>query len=507
MYRKILIINEKQIETTKTKSMKKLSTLVFMTLLVTGVFGQNSDQKWSLGFFGGKTSYTGDLGNAMKYWNPFYFHGALQVGRYLNPSLDLAFQLEHGAYGYYKNASQNFLSAKTDGAALVKYKLNNGYIFKEDAVIAPFLAAGAGFASFAGEPGDIRVDGWDAIIPLGGGVKVNITPRFAVQYQVLYNFTNGDYRDMDETPKRDDRFLSQSVGLVFAFGKAKDTDGDGVSDKLDKCPGTPAGVSVTPDGCPVDGDRDGVPDYMDKCPAKAGLQAFSGCPDTDGDGIEDAVDKCPAVKGLAALLGCPDADGDGVTDAEDRCPNVKGLPEFNGCPDSDGDGITDAEDRCPDAKGPKEMKGCPDKDNDGVADIDDKCPDEAGIAANRGCPEVKEEVIKIFTQALTGILFETGKDIIKPSSYPILDNVVKVMNDNPVYNLSINGHTDNVGDDAKNMDLSQRRADAVKKYLADKGIAATRMTTQGFGETMPVADNNTAAGRTKNRRVEFKVVF
>jgi outer membrane protein OmpA-like peptidoglycan-associated protein len=120
---------------------------------------------------------------------------------------------------------------------------------------------------------------------------------------------------------------------------------------------------------------------------------------------------------------------------------------------------------------------------------------------------VEEEVIKVFTQALTGILFETGKDVIKPSSFPILNDVVRIMNDNPEFNLGINGHTDNVGDDAKNLDLSQRRADAVKKYLADKGVAAGRMTTKGFGETMPIADNNTAAGRTKNRRVEFKVNF
>lgn len=500
-------INSRQTKTTKTKTMRKLLSMIFLTLLFTGAFGQNSDQKWSLGLFGGKTVYVGDLGSGFNVWDPFYFHGALQIGRYLNPSFDLALQAEHGAYGFYASPTRSFLSDKTDGALLLKYKLNNGYLLDEDVVIAPFLAGGFGFASFAGDPGRTRVDDWDAIIPLGGGIKVNITPRFALQYQVLYNFTNGDYRDMKEVPEKDDHFISHAVGLVFAFGKPSDSDGDGINDKFDKCPGTPAGVSTGPDGCPVDGDGDGVPDYMDKCPKAAGLAAFSGCPDTDGDGVEDAVDKCPTEKGLASLFGCPDTDGDGIADRDDKCPNVKGLPEFNGCPDTDGDGIMDSEDRCPDAKGTKEMKGCPDKDGDGVADIDDRCPDEAGIAANKGCPEVKEEVLKVFTQALTGILFETGKDIIKPSSYGVLNNVVKVMNDNPVYNLEINGHTDNVGDDAMNLDLSQRRAAAVKKYLVDKGISAARMTSKGYGETVPVADNGTAAGRTKNRRVEFKVVF
>jgi outer membrane protein OmpA-like peptidoglycan-associated protein len=474
-----------------------------MSALITAVYGQNADQKWSAGLFGGKTVYVGDLGSGFNVWDPYYCHGAFQLGRYLSPSFDLGLQFEYGAYGFYGSQTRNFLADKTDGALLLRYKLNNGYLLDEDVVIAPFLAGGFGFASFAGEK--TMVDDWDAFIPLGGGIKVNITPRLALQYQMLYNFTNGDTRDMLVRPEKDDHFISHSVGIVFAFGQPRDSDGDGINDNLDKCPGTPTGVRVNAEGCPVDGDGDGVPDYLDKCPNAAGIAAFSGCPDRDGDGIEDAVDKCPDAKGLPALLGCPDGDGDGISDPKDKCPNVKGLPEFNGCPDTDGDGITDADDRCPDAKGTKEMKGCPDKDGDGIADIDDRCPEEAGIAANRGCPEVKKEVLQVFTQALTGILFETGKDIIKPSSISILNNVVKIMNDNPVYNLAINGHTDNVGDDAMNLDLSQRRADAVKKYLADKGINPARMTSKGFGETMPVADNGTAAGRTRNRRVEFRL--
>jgi outer membrane protein OmpA-like peptidoglycan-associated protein len=264
---------------------------------------------------------------------------------------------------------------------------------------------------------------------------------------------------------------------------------------------------VNLDGCPLDGDRDGIADYLDKCPEEAGLAVFSGCPDTDGDGIEDSMDECPAVKGLPALKGCPDKDGDGITDSADKCPDVKGIAELGGCPDTDGDGITDKDDKCPAVKGTVELKGCPDTDGDGIADNDDKCPLVAGIKENKGCPEVKEEVLKVFTQALTGILFETGKDVIRPSSFTILNDVVRIMKENPEYNLKINGHTDNVGDDAKNLDLSQRRAEAVRKYLADNGIEATRMTSEGFGETVPVAENNTVAGKTKNRRVEFKVSF
>ena len=120
---------------------------------------------------------------------------------------------------------------------------------------------------------------------------------------------------------------------------------------------------------------------------------------------------------------------------------------------------------------------------------------------------MKAETKKIFAQALQGIQFESGKNVIKKSSYSILDKVVKVMKENPSYNLEINGHTDSQGAAATNLELSQKRSDAVQAYLTKGGVEASRLTAKGFGETMPVADNATAAGKAKNRRVEFKVNF
>ena len=150
-----------------------------------------------------------------------------------------------------------------------------------------------------------------------------------------------------------------------------------------------------------------------------------------------------------------------------------------------------------------------DTDKDGVPDKADKCPATlSGVVVDAtGCPAIKEETIKVFEKALTGITFETGKDIIRTSSYPILNDVVSIMKANSEYILEINGHTDNVGDDTKNLDLSEKRAQAVKKYLSDKGVEGSRMNAKGYGETIPVADNKTAPGRAKNRRVEFKVNF
>ncbi len=485
--------------------MKRLFTLVILSLMLTVAFGQNTDKKWAVGLMGGKTVYNGDYGADFLEFSPFYGLFSASIDRYLNPSFDLGIQGEYGDLGYFEAAKTYFLLQKTDVFLLAKYKFNNGYIFKEDAVIAPYLCLGVGGAYYSGDKGD--AEGMDLVIPAGIGVKVNMLDWLALQYQFRYNFTNEDKRDL-KVAEDNDGFASNSLGVIFSFGAPKDSDKDGVPDKSDNCPDTPAGVSVTADGCPVDVDGDGIADYLDKCKDIKGIAAFEGCPDSDNDGIQDSEDDCPAVPGVAAFKGCPDTDGDGVKDSEDACPNVKGLPEFKGCPDTDGDGITDAEDKCPFDVGTKENKGCPDTDGDGIIDLEDKCPTVPGIIENKGCPEVKEEVKKVFEKALQGIQFETGKAVIKGISYQILNDVVKVMQENPEYNLSIFGHTDNVGADDKNMTLSQERALAVKTYLLDKGVSENRIIeVKGFGETTPVATNETAAGRQQNRRVEFKVVF
>jgi outer membrane protein OmpA-like peptidoglycan-associated protein len=268
---------------------------------------------------------------------------------------------------------------------------------------------------------------------------------------------------------------------------------------------------------PADSDGDGVSDDKDKCPGVFGVARYDGCPipDTDGDGINDEEDKCINQPGTLKYNGCPipDSDGDGINDEQDKCPNQAGVAKYNGCPipDTDKDGINDEEDKCPNEAGPASNNGCPisDRDKDGINDDQDKCPDIPGSAANNGCPDVPANVSKTLGTAATKISFGTGANNAKLStkSNASLNQVVAVMNENPGLKVRIEGHTDNAGNDDTNMKLSQDRADAVKAYLVSKGISEDRITAEGFGETMPIGDNTTAAGRTQNKRIEIKIVY
>lgn len=235
--------------------------------------------------------------------------------------------------------------------------------------------------------------------------------------------------------------------------------------------------------------------------------------DQDNDGIPDAKDGCPTQPGTALTNGCPDRDGDGIPDNKDACPDMPGQAAYKGCPipDTDKDGLNDVEDKCPTEAGPVSNNGCPlpkpepDTDGDGVIDKNDKCPTEAGTAANNGCPVIKQAEIEKINYAARNIFFTRASEKLDASSYAALDEVVTILNNNPSLHLIIDGYTDNTGKAIVNLELSQKRADAVKKYLIDKGIATRRLSALGHGQDNPVADNNTEAGRTQNRRVELKL--
>ena len=298
------------------------------------------------------------------------------------------------------------------------------------------------------------------------------------------------------------------VGWSLGFGKARveegpreggppkeraappDADGDGVPDRRDACPLTPAGARVDGRGCPSDEDGDGVPDGLDRCPGTPPRVRVdeAGCPlDADGDGVPDSLDRCPGTQRGATVnaAGCPsDTDGDGVPDGLDRCPGTPpwARADENGCPrDGDGDGVPDGLDRCPDTP--------------------------AGTKVNaEGCPETPATLAPLAEGrplVLEGVHFELNRAELTPESRTILDRVAESLKAWPDLRVEIAGHTDSTGRVPHNLDLSRRRAEAVRDYLVRAGVRPSRLVAAGYGQGAPVADNGTPEGRARNRRVEL----
>jgi outer membrane protein OmpA-like peptidoglycan-associated protein len=330
--------------------------------------------------------------------------------------------------------------------------------------------------------------------------------------------------------------LSGTLGLsIFSFGGPKrDQDADGVTDRKDKCPNTPAGAIVDGDGCPVDSDLDGVFDGIDQCPdTPAGAHVDAGgCPlDSDNDTIFDGIDQCPDTPAGATVdgTGCPlDSDNDKIFDGIDQCPGTPAGARVDetGCPtDEDMDGVYDGLDQCPGTPVGTEVdeQGCPppevvlavpvvvDSDGDGILDDTDRCPNTApgqqvdGV----GCPilfAVVEETGEVQPLILQGVNFATGKSTLTRASYAVLDQVAASLLVHDDVRIEIAGHTDSTGRLSLNMRLSLARAEAVRAYLAQKGVSVDRMEAQGYGPDEPIATNSTAEGRAMNRRVELRLL-
>ncbi len=320
--------------------------------------------------------------------------------------------------------------------------------------VQPYITLGVG--------GHVYHKYYGAFLPLGLGLKVNF-------FDDVHLFVTSTYR-VPVTTETANYHFQHNLGIAARIGKKKE----------------PVKVIPPPPPPPPDTDGDGIIDPEDKCPTVPGLAKYQGCPipDTDKDGINDEEDKCPTIPGLARYQGCPipDTDKDGINDEEDKCPTVPGVARYQGCPvpDTDGDGINDEEDRCPTLK---------------------------GVPENFGCPVVPPEIIKRVDIAAKNILFITGSAKLQSKSFKGLNDVAKIMQENPDMKLQIDGHTDWVGSDEYNQKLSDDRAASVRAYIISKGVDASRITSAGHGESMPIADNKTAAGRQQNRRVEMKLSY
>jgi len=494
--------------------MKKILLACACCLFALTTFSQTDEKKWNFGLHGGLMQYSGDLGQGFYQTDQAaYGFAAASFSRYLGKHFDVSLIFSRGEFGYVQknipvsemNNPNSFLARTNTSNLITRF-----YFTKPNTILRPYLLAGVGVIWYE-KVYKIQSERFEFSVPtFGGGLNIKMGSVVSLNLQETFLYTSTDNIDYKKANGDNDMILFHTAGLTFNLGKKRDADQDGVSDKNDKCPATPAGAAVDSKGCPIDRDGDGVADYMDSCPEVAGVPTLGGCPDQDMDGITDKEDRCPDIVGSKESKGCPDSDKDGIVDIDDKCPGTQTGYKVDamGCTyDNDKDGLVNEEDRCPELAGSLSLKGCPDKDADGISDLEDLCPAIKGTLGNKGCPEMAKEDIVRITLIASKIYFETNSAKLKLISNTQLDDLADILKKYDGVNLTIEGHTDSDADDAYNLTLSQKRTESVKDYLVSKGIDTMRLTAAGFGETRPIADNKNAAGKAKNRRVELKTSY
>lgn len=424
--------------------MKKLFTIALLCIS-TLMMGQTKEDpiRFTLGVTHNKLDMT-------YYESMFNFSDVDNVGfrvgaeAYLSPSLNAALNIGRGKLKH----EQLFRALVTDVNANLYYKFNNGYIMDENARFAPFLGAGVGITNMQDQ--DFfwdELDGTHVTIPMTAGVNIRMNDKTSLTTAATYHNTIDDSYN----------YLQYNLGVKFTFQRDKDQDGDGVLDRIDPCP------------------------------EEAGPYSNGGCPlaDDDNDGVPNVNDTCPLVAG--SINGCPDTDGDMVPNIYDACPNTKGRAENGGCPDTDNDGVVDSQDPCPDTYGT--MNGCT----------------QEAIAAM--LPDSEEQVRVKLIESAENILFELDKASLTAASTEPLNDILTVLKRNPGIKLDINGHADSQGSKDYNYQLSRERAQTVKQWFINNGIAEGRLMAEGYGERAPRTDNTNPGERALNRRVDIDFVI
>jgi len=521
--------------------MKNIVFILSLLCLSALSFAQTQEAKWGLGVYPSALSFDA-LNESGTLLEPENYEPGVRfvIARYLNASFDLGVD---GTLAVIRtpvtasNNNENRLERDNfyDGDIFLKYKLNNGYLFGKNSLFAPYLRAGIG--------PNFSVDTMGIFAPLAAGLNIRLNKSAYLTAESAYKYGVSDSNN----------YLHHSVGITIHLGttgrnmnlskKPADADKDGVPDFADKCPDTKGDALAN--GCP-DADGDGILDAVDKCPNTRGYANLGGCLDKDNDGVGDADDKCPNTFGDVSTDGCPtgdalvvsseDSDGDNIPDVLDKCPNTKGSFTASGCPDADNDGIADGKDTCPNTYGKAAYSGCPYDaigmerlskgfdpskapvtkvvtKTDPAATATTSAPSGFGLSVTSvSRSEIEpvdfdycayfDEFRSEFEQA---ILFNSGSVVLNTSTRKVLDRLAKFTKKCGSRSVVIKAHTDNVGDETFNQQLSERRAEAVKNYLVKKGVDEMLLQSVGYGSMQPVAPNDTPENKAKNRRVELEI--
>jgi OmpA-OmpF porin, OOP family len=434
--------------------------------------------KWEVGGFLGASQYQGDTNNdgfdelnggfgivARKHINSnFALRGNLLFGKMSGKDANIT-RLK--SRGYTFSSSMNELSIVGEYDILGHKRYSDGKFSKK---VSPYLFGGIGAlmgvkpttfynetvnkaqASLISQDKAQATKSTFIAVPVGVGVKFDLSEQWGLNLELGKRYTFSDYVDRiskSGNPNKKDTYIYAGALLAYRFGLPK-------VGKVIKKPAVKAD----------DANARLEAAAREKAEAEAREAAIR--EKAQADAINKAKAEAEARK---------KAEDEARKRAEDEARKKAEYERLN--KDTDGDGVLDA---------------------------NDKCPTVAGVASNNGCPQtpvVTQEVSDVMSEAMQAVQFETGSSTIKTSSYAILNKVAGIMAKNPNLRLSIDGHTDNVGNEAVNQKLSTSRANICLNYLVNKGIAASRMTAQGFGSTKPIATNTTKEGRDRNRRVEF----
>ncbi len=356
--------------------------ILYYTLLLTTLtlpLKLLAQHKWETALFVGGANYQGDIVPTVHPYPKETNLAAGLIGRYLlHKEWALRMGLTYAQLSgtdqnftdedFTKNRQFSFQSHIFESAVLLEWEpfANRRYpAFNQfKGLISPYVFVGGGvvlsdlttvFALYQNGEAPIEIQQDKAIknpgthfsIPMGGGIKFDLSKRLALGLEAGTRYTFTDYIDgvsKAANPGKGDWYVFGGLSLNIRF-YAKDADADGIPDKEDRCPKLPG--HITAKGCP-DQDGDGVEDVEDLCPTESGIKILGGCPDTDNDGIADKDDVCPQSPGPENTGGCPDFDADGIADKDDQCPKLAGDSYKCGCPlmDTDGDGIIDEKPFC-----------------------------------------------------------------------------------------------------------------------------------------------------------------